>query len=905
MPRAGTAARKRAREGLPAVKPGKASWVFGTKAVFFSRHKDEFLAAVETKTQGTFYSKVAQLYLKKYGYHTEWDADLEDEDSVADDVDPDEEVNSLAPEEAEFRADYFTKLRTKLGVWYNTQYKTDLPTKKTQKMSFTKLFDKPELEPPTPVKMRTLHYYSRHFYTERIKARVAARWQALSRLPNPPKMITVRTKVTKEAWLAETQEFRDEVTLALEKEYATAQKAYQIAVAEEAPTTAEEFSVALNNAAYYLQPFADAIHERFGMNVALMLCGPIPDRGGRIEVRSVHSGTSNGLVPRIWSDFDRGNFDVAQRSFVDFTHHCFTDDECEARALKTMVPAAEEEVDDAAGRSMREDDPMSRQSAPDATGPTGDDPIDNAPTPLFTMPTSTAVTQDTGPLNSDDPIDNAPTPLFTMPTSTAATKDTGPLPARPTPIDTTPMPSFSAMESSTDARMPTLTDEEYAAIIAAAGGEDAWVKAGDFDLSNGDLDLDLDLDLLQSSAYTETGWLKGGDEDMGSGEPDDARLGQVLQLPPLHTADAFAGGGRGIDRHANGVSVSGRQAVVGAPAGDENSAGQGKRNVERPKPKPAYRGALSKLVEQAVLERPEVNPDAQGPLDAEGQKPVTREMTVAADDDKAGEEEVQGDDDGGEVNGVWEEEDMSEWPDELKYAYAGFERGQDWGGDVWKACVDALIAVERAQGFRAKGWLSWDKPFALTSEIGPTANEGSMADRWWNWWGRVQPASRMQPSGKFSLPERVPLVEWENLGKMSGRNGVLLYVGALLWWGEAAAETENEKEREVLMKDWRWAVDDVASVLRLAAASTISAAKKSTEPTAADCNKPKKAKGKKPTAGKPKSTRPKAAPADAKAGTPKVATQTATERKRGSKRRQADVPGEKENEPARKRARRR
>jgi hypothetical protein len=81
---------------------------------------------------------------------------------------------------------------------------------------------------------------------------------------------------------------------------------------------------ALNHSAYYLQPFADVAHAQFGMNIAILMCGPIPDRGGRIEVRSVHAGFSNGLVPRIWSDFDRAGFDVAQRSFVAFTRNCFS-----------------------------------------------------------------------------------------------------------------------------------------------------------------------------------------------------------------------------------------------------------------------------------------------------------------------------------------------------------------------------------------------------------------------------------------------------------------------------------------------------------------------------------------------------------------------------------------------------
>ncbi|KAF8135297.1 hypothetical protein K438DRAFT_1786924 [Mycena galopus ATCC 62051] len=44
-----------------------------------------------------------------------------------------------------------------------------------------------------------------------------------------------------------------------------------------------------------------------------------------------------------------------------------------------------------------------------------------------------------------------------------------------------------------------------------------------------------------------------------------------------------------------------------------------------------------------------------------------------------------------------------------------------------------------------------------------------------------------------------------------GRNGVLLYVGGLLWWGEAAAGESGR--RAELLADWLLAVDDVCGVL--------------------------------------------------------------------------------------------
>lgn len=111
MGRKGAAERRRLRLGLPPVKPGKIGWVHGTKLTFFEGFREEFLAAAEIGRTGAFYSGMAKKYLQKYGYNTPWEGDLEDGQTVADDVDPDQDINSLSKEEGEERAEYYTKLR--------------------------------------------------------------------------------------------------------------------------------------------------------------------------------------------------------------------------------------------------------------------------------------------------------------------------------------------------------------------------------------------------------------------------------------------------------------------------------------------------------------------------------------------------------------------------------------------------------------------------------------------------------------------------------------------------------------------------------------------------------------------------------------------------------------------------
>ncbi|KAF8142954.1 hypothetical protein K438DRAFT_1994415 [Mycena galopus ATCC 62051] len=212
-------------------------------------HREAFLAAVETKTTSAFYSRVGGLYLKKYGYHTGWEEDLDEGQAAADDVDPDEDVNGLSAEEATWHAEYFNKLqRLASGIML------------------------------------------RLFYHERIQPRVDARWAEICRLKleKPPSLVKVRNIVTKEAWDSETPEFQRNVLASLAKQHESAQEAHKIALAKDMPLSAEEYSI-------------------------------------------IHAGFSNDLVLLTWNDFDHAGFDAVQSSFVAFTHHCFTEAQCEER----------------------------------------------------------------------------------------------------------------------------------------------------------------------------------------------------------------------------------------------------------------------------------------------------------------------------------------------------------------------------------------------------------------------------------------------------------------------------------------------------------------------------------------------------------------------------------------------
>lgn len=88
------------------------SWVHGTKQKFFECRKEEWLREAEENRAGPFYTKMAKLFLLKYGYR------LADNEDLAQDVpDPsDEAANTVVHKvlergEAEFRDQYQKNLR--------------------------------------------------------------------------------------------------------------------------------------------------------------------------------------------------------------------------------------------------------------------------------------------------------------------------------------------------------------------------------------------------------------------------------------------------------------------------------------------------------------------------------------------------------------------------------------------------------------------------------------------------------------------------------------------------------------------------------------------------------------------------------------------------------------------------
>jgi hypothetical protein len=233
-----------------------------------------------------------------------------------------------------------------------------------------------------------------------------------------------------------------------------------------------------------------------------------------------------------------------------------------------------------------------------------------------------------------------------------------------------------------------------------------------------------------------------------------------------------------------------------APGNNPPSSSAAPPAVACPRPKPAWRRQVAAVPVMEAAPNP----------------PERLHVHVGDERDGEGGSRVEG-------GTMWEKQDTERWPEELRKAFEGFARGKSWGGEKWENCVTELIALERAWAFPSKGLLAvpnsaedrlgevekfmrygckWGSRMELSSEVGPCTVKESFTGRWWDWWALVQPEGCKSGDGEMQRADEVAREEWEKIGKMAGRNGVLLYVGALLWWGKAAAAAP---EAEKLLDD--------------------------------------------------------------------------------------------------------
>ncbi|KZP11770.1 hypothetical protein FIBSPDRAFT_962038 [Athelia psychrophila] len=256
-------------------KLGRPTWVYGAKLRFFSVASDEWQDAKKKGPQevGAFYTNITKKFIVCFGWHF----DYKNSDQEWVEVGPEtwadiNDTTGLSDEEVEKRKAYFQDLRKRAS-----------PEDWHGDQDYT-LQDRPDTS------------------------------QAPSSDVHVPVLLTY---LLFPALQANVEAYEEKM------------KALDVV-----PDDAPAFHKALANAAAFMQPLCDLTAKKFGAAVTMLVVLPVDN--GAIEMRSVFSGKTSGLVPKTYPEFDPLGFDALQQSYVNFGHHVFSKADCDLRVLHAM-----------------------------------------------------------------------------------------------------------------------------------------------------------------------------------------------------------------------------------------------------------------------------------------------------------------------------------------------------------------------------------------------------------------------------------------------------------------------------------------------------------------------------------------------------------------------------------------
>lgn len=147
-----------------------------------------------------------------------------------------------------------------------------------------------------PRKLTPFHHYLKLYYRTRVKAEYERRYasavneyEAASEAEREakglkrPVAVSMRAEVGKEFWVSESTEFREEVEKRCDEAHAKELEDWE--QNQQLPKTPQQYHQQLAFAAQYIRPVADAIANQMQAAVSIFIIGPVPDRGGDVEVR--------------------------------------------------------------------------------------------------------------------------------------------------------------------------------------------------------------------------------------------------------------------------------------------------------------------------------------------------------------------------------------------------------------------------------------------------------------------------------------------------------------------------------------------------------------------------------------------------------------------------------------------
>ncbi|KAJ6450540.1 hypothetical protein C8R47DRAFT_1230230 [Mycena vitilis] len=819
------AKRKRDRKAGRGQRQGRDGWVVGRKLAFMERYKQEWLDAADNA--GEFYTAQTKRFILKAGWDPRFSKRGEDGlDFESDTPDPTEEELKafVSPkDDAEEKSIYFRELRTKIGQWYRYHYRKIMAGDGLEASVDALLAG---LGTAKPIKKRLMHRYSNEHYESRILPAFEAEMARLLQQfedglsPQKPSDVSVRNRVTREQWALESEAFRERIQLEIEEEHSRDMAEYEAAV--EAANdiadsrTPKEFQKLLTNAAATLDPLAESLSKRYGMAVTILLAGPIPEKGGSIEVLSSNAGRTRGRMPRSWPQMDPAGFNGVVMSMSRFATLMFSQEQCDARALdgapRRPPPARLASGSGGIFNGLIQMDDMNN----DDLGSSGSDEEDEDDDEEEEEPLAVLVekgkrgkgkrTEKVARKTGEKAKDKAKSAPRAKGKENPGGKGKKVASAGKTSAKTTPpRPKPKAAYKGAGANTAPANDDGGAMLPPPP------TNGGDTSIINNE----------------------GGIVPPPPPPPaTDDGAGTAPPPPPPPATDEGAGAAPPpppINDGAGSVPPpppinDGAGSVPPPPASPANTNDGG-----AVPPPPANEGGAVVLLgstppsgeDGGTAPCNEGDTVAPGNNDDGAMMPPPPPPPPPSDDSN----ENEGDGEKGREDTPPPPWPLigARWSPELRRVYPWWEAEAARFGDGWEECVWAFVCFEEASGFPAervrmpvspaRNKVGIDSWISLGRKSWPptiTATPEQYGKWFWNWWRGMQPKARLIEDGVMS---RASDIVWDGIRDLSGKNGLLQVVMVLMWWGIKAhsdvASAADAMDWQLAMEDVRWVLDEM------------------------------------------------------------------------------------------------
>ncbi|EIW84483.1 hypothetical protein CONPUDRAFT_151501 [Coniophora puteana RWD-64-598 SS2] len=315
------------------VETLKRLWAKSTTLAFLEGHLEGYrVARSQTYTRARDYiDTVTNEYFERVPWRNKVS------DPIPDDFDPAVVESLTAVEEAQ-KACKIEAMKSSIKSWLDYRIDTNKlvgrPGSKENDVWSRLLKQLSGVPQVKPRKLSACQFWSKANYTSVVKPDYEARWEAEKDSLGSKNRSSFREKITAEHFGKLSAD--DQHSWGLKAKDAHSREVAQWKAALEAPvdTSPEARQRAIDHVQVFVSPILDEIYEVTGLHGSLLLGGPEPRKGGRINIISLHSGKNLAAVGQKWPAASPESYKAALGHFLGFVNSCYTTQMKEAAALK-------------------------------------------------------------------------------------------------------------------------------------------------------------------------------------------------------------------------------------------------------------------------------------------------------------------------------------------------------------------------------------------------------------------------------------------------------------------------------------------------------------------------------------------------------------------------------------------